>query len=401
MAYTDRKINAANHTNMYEYMSARGANWVHFSANEMMLAEHDSMKATLRTGVVNWYSRGIKSFNNSVEFAQAVYPELSFDDAVKSLLEFNEANLSQTEYHGKTQAPAKQQEPFNIEKIQQLSDGTKVTDAGKLNKKGMDYLTEKRFLNPELVKTWAKAGLISSDTMGNIIFKWKANGETVGVDQQGIYKRPLEKRMRTNGQGGLQLNRPYFKGIGVNSQSNGGFRIWNFVGHKQGEAVSLYVTEAPIEALSLMELNNRAGINAQAHYLSMSGLKKESVYQEISNMRHLYGRDTPIKVVLATNTDEPGQKFIRECVHRYGDRSTKNNVKWSYLQPRFANSDWNEMLEYQKTGKLDSRLEKTQDLNKAKSLFELQKAHNNGVTQQHSQTLQNSTEQQKQMQMGG
>jgi hypothetical protein len=399
MAYTERQINAANHTNMYEYMSAHGANWVHFSANEMMLAEHDSMKATLRTGVVNWYSRGIKSFNNSVEFAQAVYPELSFDDTVKSLLEFNEANLAQTEYHGQTKAPVHQQEPFNIEKIQQLGDGTKITDAGKLNKKGLDYLTEKRFLNPELVNTWAKAGLISSDTMGNVIFKWKEHGETVGADQQGIYKRPLEKRMRTNGQGELQLNRPYYKGIGVNSQTNGGFKLWNLTGRAPGEAVSLYVTEAPIEALSLMELNNRAGINGTAHYLSMSGLKKESVYNEIQNMRKMYGRDTPIKVVLATNTDEPGQKFIRDCVHRYGDRSQQNNVKWSYLQPRFANSDWNEMLEYQKTGRLDSRLEKQQDLTKSKTLFELQKAHNNGMTQ--TQTLQKDTEQQMQMQMGG
>ena len=73
---------------------------------------------------------------------------------------------------------------------------------------------------------------------------------------------------------------------------------------------------------------------------------------------------------MATNGDEPGQKFVKKIVHEYRHSDAVNaNVHWQWLQPNLEKADWNEMLEYQKTGKLQSRIEKKHDLSQAQRLF--------------------------------
>ena len=381
MAFSRSQMNIANHVNMYQYMTARGARWAKFSKTEDYLVEHDSMKAVRDTGVVTWYSHGeLNSFNNAVAFAEQVYPNDNCDKLISSLLDFGIEEMK----HVKTRVrmPERQQASFSLQKIQQTKRGP-VTDTGKLNEAGRRYLIDKRFLSPETVDRFVQNGTITSDSMGNILFHWVEDHQTLGVDQQGVRKRPLKSRIQQKANGELKLKRPYYKGIGVNSASDSGFR---FSAYQDPEGfrndpkspINLYVCEAPIESLSLFELNQRAlqaklAPKENAIYLSMSGLKQNAIYKEMDTRIKFFGQERPFNVIMSTNADQPGQQFIKRVLTDYKKLGKDYpNVHWKLLQPNIENADWNEMLEYQKTGQLASRLEKQNDLIKAQRLVATQ-----------------------------
>lgn len=377
MAYSQHQLNIANRVNMYDFMTNQGAHWVKFSAKEDYLAEHDSMKANRKTGVVTWYSKGsLSSFNNAIEFAQKVYPEIPHDDLVSQLLDQGIQEMNHEKTTMKT--PAEKQASFSLQAIQKNA-RVIVKDTGALTAQGRAYLTKKRFIDPQTVKLFENHHLITSDNMGNVLFHWRREGKTIGVDQQGIRKRSLKSRVHQQPNHTITLDRAYYKGIGKYSASDGGFEFnalqaTDRLLSNPKEPINLYVCEAPIETMSLLELNLRKGeyekTTDNAHYLSMSGLKQNAVYREINALEKQYGRDRPLNIIMATNGDEPGQKFVKKIVHEYRHSDAVNaNVHWQWLQPNLEKADWNEMLEYQKTGKLQSRIEKKHDLSQAQRLF--------------------------------
>lgn len=48
---------------------------------------HDSLRANVKTGVVNWYSQGLNSYNNAINFVMTFYQE-PYEQVVTELLEY-------------------------------------------------------------------------------------------------------------------------------------------------------------------------------------------------------------------------------------------------------------------------------------------------------------------------
>lgn len=366
--YSEGILALANHTNEYEYLTTQGIEWQRFSHKEMANAEHDSMKANIRTGVVTWYSKDLSSFDNAISFTQAIFPERSRDEVINSLVDFNrDKDLSKGD--SKPREQDVKVEKFDPNHMAEFKSGTVLSATKELNEKGFEYLTQKRFLSDDTVNLFKKTGTLVSDNLGNTVFLWQRDHKTIGADIISPKKSKLESRIKIRPDGGFNLLRPHMKLVGLNSASDGGYSFTAFSDSKSlydKQPIRMYVTEAPIEAMSLFELNQRAGNVENAYYLSMSGLKQQAIYSELSHIQGMY-TDNPIDVVMATNADKPGQDFIRRAVKEF---PKTEGVNWKLLQPRFKGSDWNEMLEYQKTGKLESRIEKQKDFSRAAKLVQ-------------------------------
>ncbi|EPH77887.1 hypothetical protein D929_00019, partial [Enterococcus faecalis 02-MB-P-10] len=216
---------------------------------------------------------------------------------------------------------------------------------------------------------------ITSDNRGNILFKITDIGRGrfgtyVGADVQGTYAKPLEKRMKENRNGELKLARKYFKGVAQNSQSNRGFLFGANMDYQS--PITLFVTEGPIESLSLWELE-RDQLPNNTFFLSLSGVKEETVWRTYKDLQNTLSIKEG-RIVLAVNNDEAGQDLVRKAHHTYKQSDElKETTELRLHLPPHEEGDFNECLELRKTGRLESREVKKKENEQAKALFERKK----------------------------
>lgn len=368
--FSKKQIAVARRTNMYEYLQARGETFEKVSSKFMQHTLHDSLRANVKTGVVNWYSQGINSYNNAINFVMTFYQE-PYEKVVTELLayQFSQQRTTTTKQERRFSEPIQKTTLFKLEKLSKA--GNYDTDV--FDEQGINYL-QSRHLSEETIQEFIDKKLISSDNRHNILFKFSeiAKGQLgvpVGADIQGTYEIPLAKRIKTTANGTMELKRKYFKGIAENSHANRGFLFGKNVDFQS--PMTLFVTEAPIESLSLYELEKN-NLPANTWFLSLSGLKEATLWQTYHDLSEVLGT-TEGAIVLAVNNDSPGHDFVRQVHQTYRQSETlKETTNLSLQLPPIEQGDWNECLEKQKTGKLVSRQVKQEEQKKAQILWSKQ-----------------------------
>ncbi|MGT9162277.1 hypothetical protein ACVV50_14345, partial [Enterococcus faecalis] len=310
--FTKKQLDVARRTNMLAFMQEKGEIFEKVSSKFVEHVDHDSMRANVKNGIVNWYSEGISSYDNAIEFCMAYYNE-PYEDTVQQLLDYQfSKQISKTT----TQKWIKQEEkePFNLQHLSVAGN----YDTGRLDEKGWAYLRS-RHLSDETIGRFAN-GSITSDNRGNILFKItdispSRFGTYVGADVQGTYAKPLEKRIKINNKGELKLDRKYFKGIAENSNGRRGFLFGCNVDYKS--PITLFVTEAPIESLSLWELD-KENIPNNSFFLSLSGsgTKQETVWKTYKDLQNMLNINEGT-IVMAVNNDKSGKELIRAVHSQY------------------------------------------------------------------------------------
>ncbi len=169
------------------------------------------------------------------------------------------------------------------------------------------YLTKERGLDYEVVKEFAKYGLIYQSTdYANVVF--------VGCDKN---RKPKHAHMRgTNSK---------FKG----NQENG---IPEFSFHWVGKSDTLYLFEAPIDMLSFISMNKDGW--KQHSYAACCGVSDRVMWQMLKDYPNLKN------VKLCLDSDEKGQLAVK----RISNGLTIKGIEHEILVP--SRKDWNELLLY-------------------------------------------------------
>lgn len=368
--FTEKQLNYARKTNMLSYMLERGEPFKQISSKFVEHKEHDSLRANIKTGVVNWYSQNITSWNNAIELSMAFYNE-PFETTVEDLLQFQSTRRVMNQSIDKSSARQNvlesKTEPFNPKHISTMGN----YDTSELGQKGRSYL-KSRYLSDETIDYLEKLNLVSTDNKNNLLFKHidigvGKTGNIVGCDIQGTYARSLEKRASLNDKGKLKLARKYFKGIGENSMNKRGFLFGVNVAYNV--PLTLFITEGPIESASLFELQKES-LPVNSWFLSLSGLKEDTFWETKGLLQELT-KAPKVESILAVNNDEKGQEFVQDVHETYKDeREYQSAHTLKLLLPELENGDWNEMLELKKTGLLNSRAEKLKEKREAEKLVQ-------------------------------
>ncbi|MCP3028770.1 toprim domain-containing protein [Halobacillus sp. A5] len=251
---------------------------------------HDSL--VIKDQMYAWNSRDEKGAG-VINFAKMFYG-MSFPEAVLDL-----------NAHGckvKNNVQEKQsEEPYQYPSHYEVND----------KRKAKNYLTNERKIHPKIVNWLDSKDLIAQDKLGNVVFKWKQQGEVVGADRQGT--SPMKDgRM--------------FKGIDRNSHGSAGFSV------DIGKPNSIYLFESPIDAMSYWSIKKEKLQNTRL--VSMSGLKRQTMIDEIKRM----GKDGhKVKhITFCTDNDKAGREFANKYQRMMSEKVSKVTLP--------INKDWNDEL---------------------------------------------------------
>ncbi|WP_079529949.1 toprim domain-containing protein [Halobacillus hunanensis] len=248
---------------------------------------HDSL--VIKDQMYAWNSRDEKGAG-VINFAKMFYG-MSFPEAV--------LDLNAQGYKVKDNCQEQKfKEPYQYPSHYEVNDRTKAKY----------YLTNERKIHPKIVDWLESKDLISQDKLGNVVFKWKQQGEVVGADRQGT--TPMKDgRM--------------FKGIDKNSHGSAGFSV------DIGKPNSIYLFESPIDALSYWSI--KKGKLQDTRLVSMSGLKRQTMIDEIKRM----GKEgfKVNHITFCTDNDKAGREFAKKYQRLMSKEVTKIDLP--------TNKDWN------------------------------------------------------------
>ncbi|QQK77824.1 toprim domain-containing protein [Salicibibacter cibarius] len=293
------QVERAKRVDLLDYLEAKGETFKkegHYYRN----TEHDSL--IIRDQMYAWNSRGKKGAG-VINFAQMYYG-MSFPEAVRDITNSN--------YKEKERPPSekKSAEPYRYPVHYEESDTTRMHQ----------YLTQDRNIHPKVVDWLERKDYLAQDKRGNVVYKWKQQGEVIGAERQGT--QPTAR------------NGDWFKGIDKNSQGNAGFTF------DIGKPKTLYVFESSVDALSYW--SEKKGDIQNARILSMSGLKRHTVSAEMNRMN----KDgyPPKQVIIAVDNDASGRDFahglkdvLQNYINQDGERVGKIDLP--------KEKDWNEQLQ--------------------------------------------------------
>lgn len=365
--FTEKQLAYARRANMFEYMLYRGESFDQISGKTWQHEHHDSLRANDQTGVVTWFSQydekkqdKLSSFDNSIEFSMRFFQE-PYEQAVQQLLNFQSGQSKEFTYERSYKK--REQKPFSM-------DNWVFGDTGKLSQASRDYLRS-RFISDYMIDWFEKNDYFSSDSKNNILVKWyefvpDGHQTPVGADVMGIYRKPVEKRINKKDLTDEKLDRATFKGVSNGSKTSGGFFFASYTTFK--ESPKLFVYEAPLEALSYVELYKEQ-LPSDTFFHSMAGLKWESVEERIKEIQDAYPEDKKVTVVMCVNNDEKAKKFLKTVKEMHdGTPEDEQTYDLKVHLPKIENGDFNEQLELKLTGKLASRELKEQEAKQANAI---------------------------------
>ncbi|GAA0463075.1 toprim domain-containing protein [Alkalibacillus silvisoli] len=292
------QVERAKRVDLLDYLEAKGETFEK-EGRYYRHTEHDSL--IIRDQMYAWNSRGEKGAG-VINFAQMYYG-MSFPEAVEDIAN---GSFKEKERPPSAKIPS---EPYRYPSHYEVSDTTRMHQ----------YLTQDRKIHPKVVNWLERRDYVAQDKRGNVVYKWKQQGEVVGADRQGT--QPMA---RTG---------DWFKGIDKNSSGNAGFSF------DIGKPGTLYVFESAVDALSYWSEKKEDIQNARM--LSMSGLKRHTVSAEMNRMnREGY---PPKQVVIAVDNDPSGRDFaygLKDVLQNYvnQDGERVGNVDLP------KEKDWNEQL---------------------------------------------------------
>lgn len=351
--FTERQLRYARGTNMFDYLLSRGEGFEKISGKTYEHVGHDSMRANVKTGVVTWFSQHddtrndkLTSFDNSIEFAMRLFHE-PYEQTVQQLLDFRSQHQVNRTYEKPKREKAS---PFSLE-------NWRNKDLEYLTEVGKNYLAS-RYIGSTIISFLEEQQFISSDSQNNILFKWfefKPQGRKspVGADVIGTYRVPVKKRINYQDLSKKKLKRATFKGIATGSKHTGGFFLSAGLDFQTEQ--HLFVFEAPLEALSYIEIY-RDKLPRNCFFHAMSGMKWQSVEERIKEIKAIYPEGSQLNVILCVNNDQEAIHFVERIFE------TQEKIPEAQRQfllkkhlPKHENGDWNEVLEYRRTGYLASR----------------------------------------------
>ncbi|WP_028784623.1 toprim domain-containing protein [Thalassobacillus devorans] len=255
---------------------------------------HDSL--VIKDQMYAWNSRDEKGAG-VINFAKMFYG-MSFPVAV---LDLNEQGYKVKD-NVQEQKP---KEPYQYPSHYEVNDRTMAKN----------YLTNERKIHPKIVHWLDKKDLIAQDKLGNVVFKWKQQGEVVGADRQGT--SPMKDgRM--------------FKGIDRNSHGSAGFSV------DIGKPNSIHLFESPIDALSYWSIKKEK--LQDTRLVSMSGLKRQTMIDEIKRM----GKEghKVKQITFCTDNDKAGREFANKYQGLMSKEVSRIDLP--------INKDWNREISKEK-----------------------------------------------------
>lgn len=175
------------------------------------------------------------------------------------------------------------------------------------------YLVQARTLDPEIVQNLAKERLIYQDVRRNCVF-------VSYRDEQPVFATTVGTNTFVS-----------YKGDVKGSD-------YSYTWHVNNNAETLYVTEAPIDAISKMSILKAAGQNYKMYdYLALTGTGKyQAVFTHLKSGKYT-------EVFIGTDNDEAGIECLQKI--RKGIAEQFPNVKVVSDQPKLT-KDWNDELKY-------------------------------------------------------
>lgn len=199
-------------------------------------------------------------------------------------------------------------------------------------KQSIEYFINVRKLNPKLVHSMYKAGLVRELPNGNAYFVWyDRKMKEVGGDEQGTFinheqfgKRGTKKK------------------VAWGSKDDFGFHFSCNFG-KQPER--LYVFESPIDALSFAQMHGRDYAGKQ-RFLSLNGAGTKA--KTIPKFIGEFG--VPAELHVCLDTDKAGFKGVQKIKEKYDwmqwlEIPALKKMKFVIDQPPVKYKDWNEQLQ--------------------------------------------------------
>lgn len=289
-------IEKANQVHILDYLNAKGEPIKKQGSKYYQHVEHDSLVFN-ENGKWYWNSRSVGGFG-AISFAREFY-NMKFQDAVRDVNSQNiEHNFSLKKEHEVKQEFVYPKE-YEVESIDNA----------------LNYLSNERGIDKNIVLALKKRELIAEDKMKNIVFKWlDAEGNIVGADRQGTIK--------------MNNKRGTFKQIMANSKEDGGFSL------DIGKPNKIAFFESPIDALSYYDIKRPTNIRLK----SMSGLKDQVVMTSVRELiRECHERNEQIDaIIFAVDNDKAGNDYARKWEHVLGEEILR------YDFPK--DKDWNNDL---------------------------------------------------------
>lgn len=224
---------------------------------------------------------------NAIDFVRLV-KDCSFADAVKMLTDYQ---------------PTK----FIEKKLEKASKGFLETpQRAENNKRVIAYLSQKRFIDYEIIIQFIKEGLIFQDSIGNAVFEWRNyKNEVVGYNKRGT------------------IDKADFKQNLVESDFDIGFT------KILGIPKKLIAFESVIDLLSILtikKMKNEALKNVIL--IATNNLNERPIKNAIKHFKCIE------KAFICFDNDEPAREFINDL---------ELEIPFEYVAPKGA-KDWNEQL---------------------------------------------------------
>ena len=190
------------------------------------------------------------------------------------------------------------------------------------------YLTKTRGIDSAVVQKMVEADLLYQDSKGNACF--------AGRDYDGEFKYATMRGTLSDVQ---------WRGEAAGSDKNVGFS-YNLVGHD--EALPLFVTESPIDALSIMTMFQLYGRDFEKYaYLSLGGSTENAL------LYHLSQNPAPRTIYLCQDNDDAGKISRAKCRHFLENLDYKGEVIDKPPSTKDFNQDLKEVHKPQQKNKVE------------------------------------------------
>ena len=283
--YSEEQIAEANQVDLVEYLRSEGERFEK-SGREWRWMRHDSI--TIRGN--QWYRHKEQKGGYPIEFLKHFY-SVSFKEAMKRLLAFRgqypDATVFIDDYE--TKAFVKPRRADN-------------------NKKVIDYLIQKRFIDENVIHEFINRKLVYEDAeYHNVVF--------AGYDDNKVmkhaHKRSVYSNFRINVEGSLPEYSFYY----------------------EGNSDQLFVFEAPIDLLSYITLHPQD--LKQHHYLALCGLSDKALLHRLNQNKTIQ------TVILCFDQDLAGQEAMSRL------KELLQDLDYEVLIRKSEYKDWNEDLKAQ------------------------------------------------------
>jgi hypothetical protein len=326
-----------------EYLEFMGHKLRHVGKGSYTVDEHDSLKVTPEKNVFYWFSKGDGGGGNvGVRFLM---------EHLDGITDRQEQDAKFFEIYNAYRSHKVQQRSYEgyIEQHFDLMAHSFNQDISESSR----YLTEVRGIHPKLVQVLFKQGLLAEEiktihskngntfNATNLWYVWKnRKGEIVGADVQAT------KPSKTTDLKTKEKHQGYWKGIATGSPSSK--ENFNFqIGHNE-QSDRLYVFEAPVDALSMWQLQISEFKGKTVEFVALSSVNRNA-FEEYLRVNYLSDnpRPMPKEIHFAMDNDEAGRSFTERMSKMLMIFDRLNDVKIMMDVPQEKNQkDWNDTLRY-------------------------------------------------------